>query len=150
MKFRFLWVGKTREPNLLNLQNEYLSRLSRFVRTDITEVREGRPGIAKQEEGEAILRSITPASFVVALEETGKQMTSQDLAAEIEKWMNSSKRDVVFIVGGAEGLSSEVAERADIRLSLSFLTFTHEMVRVFLLEQLYRAFTIIRGYPYQK
>lgn len=150
MKFRFVWVGKTREPNLLNLQNEYLSRLSRFVRTDITEVREGRPGIAMQEEGEAILQAIGPASFVVALEDTGKQMTSHQLAAEIEKWMNTSKRDVVFIIGGAEGLSSEVAERADIRLSLSFLTFTHEMARVFLLEQLYRAFTIIRGYPYQK
>lgn len=150
MKFRFLWVGKTKEPNLLNLQNEYLSRLSRFVRTDITEVREGRPETRKQEEGDAILRSLEPASFVVAMEADGKHLTSHELAAEIEKWMNSSKRDVVFIIGGAEGLSSEVAERADIRLSLSFLTFTHEMVRVFLLEQLYRAFTIIRGYPYQK
>ncbi len=151
MKFRFLWVGKTKEPNLLNLQNEYLSRLSRFVRTDMTEVREGRPGGNRsQDEGEAILQAINPASFVVAMEADGKHLTSHELAAEIEKWMNSSKRDVVFVIGGAEGLSSEVAERADIRLSLSFLTFTHEMVRVFLLEQLYRAFTIIRGYPYQK
>jgi len=150
MKFRFVWVGKTKEPNLLTLQNEYFSRLSRFVRTEVTEVREGRTDDRPREEGEAILQALAPGSFAVALDAEGKQMTSYQLAAEIEKWMNSSKRDVVFIIGGAEGLSSAVAERADIRLSLSFLTFTHEMVRVFLLEQLYRAFTIIRGYPYQK
>jgi 23S rRNA (pseudouridine1915-N3)-methyltransferase len=72
------------------------------------------------------------------------------LAKEIEKWQNRGLKEISFIVGGAEGISSQVAERADFRLSLSFLTFTHDMARVVMLEQMYRAYTIIKGFPYQK
>ena len=77
-------------------------------------------------------------------------MSSQDLAGEIERWQNSGVKEVAFVIGGADGLSSEVAELADSTLSLSFLTFTHEMARVILVEQLYRAYTILRGFPYQR
>lgn len=80
----------------------------------------------------------------------GRSISSPDLAKEVEKWQNRGLKEITFVIGGAEGLASEVVERADYSLSLSFLTFTHEMARVVMLEQLYRAFTIIKGFPYQK
>ena len=84
------------------------------------------------------------------LDVKGRSISSPELAKEIEKWQNRGLKEITFIIGGAEGVSSEVVERADFSLSLSFLTFTHEMARVVLLEQLYMAYTIIKGYPYQK
>jgi 23S rRNA (pseudouridine1915-N3)-methyltransferase len=80
----------------------------------------------------------------------GRGLSSFALAREIEKWQNSGQKEVSFVIGGADGVSAQVAERANDRVSLSFLTLTHEMARVVLLEQLYRAYTIIKGYPYQK
>ena len=77
-------------------------------------------------------------------------MTSHELSRTIDNWQNRGIKEVAFVIGGADGVSADVAERADIVLSLSILTFTHEMARVLLLEQLYRAFTIIKGFPYQK
>lgn len=84
------------------------------------------------------------------LDVTGKTVSSHDLANRVEKWQNQSLKEISFIIGGADGVSTSVAERADDRLSLSFMTFTHEMARVVLLEQLYRAYTILKGFPYQK
>jgi 23S rRNA (pseudouridine1915-N3)-methyltransferase len=86
----------------------------------------------------------------VLLDVTGRHLSSPELATEIEKWQIRGLREVTFVVGGTLGASPRVAERADFKLSLSFLTFTHEMARVTLIEQLYRAFTIIKGFPYQK
>jgi 23S rRNA (pseudouridine1915-N3)-methyltransferase len=80
----------------------------------------------------------------------GRSKSSPELAKTIENWQNRGLKEVAFVIGGAEGLASEVVEKADYSLSLSFLTFTHEAARVILLEQLYRAYTIIRGFPYQK
>ncbi len=91
-----------------------------------------------------------PKSFAVLLDVGGKSISSHELARQIETWQAMGNKEISFIIGGADGVSAEVAEKADIRLSLSFLTFTHEMARVVLLEQLYRAFTIINGFPYQK
>lgn len=147
MKFRFVWVGKTKDPNYKALQEDYLARLSHFVRSDVVEVRDAD---SKENEGNRILEKLNQSSFVCLLDVPGQKVSSHELAARIESWQNNGTKEVAFVIGGAEGISPAVAERADYTLSLSFLTFTHEMARVVLLEQLYRAFTIIKGYPYQK
>lgn len=150
MKFRFIWVGRTREKNWKALQDEYLKRLSHFVKCEIVETKDPAKHEGPEIEGKRILQLLNQKSFVVLLDVTGKQISSHQLAAEIERWQSRSLKEVTFIIGGAEGVSREVAETADFRLSLSFLTFTHETARVVLLEQLYRAYSIINGFPYQK
>jgi len=150
MKFRFIWVGKTRDKNYLALQDEYLRRLSHFARCEIIEVKDSAPHEDKEIEGKRILEKVNQNPFVCLLDVEGRKLSSPQLANEVEKWQNAGMKEVTFIIGGAEGVSSEVARRANDRLSLSFLTFTHEMARVVLFEQLYRSFTIIKGFPYQK
>lgn len=150
MKFRFIWIGKTRDKNWLALQEDYLRRLSHFVRYERAEIRESGANESNEQEGSRIINALKPGSYVVLLDVGGRQISSHQLAKELEKWQNRSLKEVVFIVGGQDGVSRQVVERADISLSLSGLTFTHEEARVILLEQLYRAFTIINGYPYQK
>ncbi len=146
MKFRFIWVGKTRDKNWLALQDEYLQRLSHFVKHEVVEIRDG----GKEIEGNRIVEKLNPNAFVCVLDVTGLGVSSPGLAKEIERWQNAGHKEISFVIGGADGLAAEVAQKADLRLSLSFLTFTHEMARVVLLEQLYRAFTIVKGFPYQK
>jgi len=146
MKFRFLWVGKTKDKNWRALQEEYFARLSHFVRCETVEIKDS----GKETEGKLILDKLNQSTFVCLLDVKGRSVSSHDLAANIENWQNRGLKEVTFIIGGAEGTASEVVERADNSLSLSFLTFTHEMARVVMLEQLYRAFTIIKGFPYQK
>ncbi len=150
MKFRFLWVGKTRNKNYLALQDEYLQRLSHFVKCEVIEVRDASSHEGKEIEGKRILEKLNQTPFVCLLDVTGRGISSHDLAKDIEKWQNTGLKEVTFVIGGADGISREVAEKAHAVLSLSFLTFTHEMARVVMLEQLYRAYTIIKGYPYQK
>ncbi|MFZ1699540.1 MAG: 23S rRNA (pseudouridine(1915)-N(3))-methyltransferase RlmH [Pyrinomonadaceae bacterium] len=150
MKFRFIWVGKTKDDKWLALQNEYLQRLSHFVKCEVVEVRDARAHEGKETEGNRILEKVNQSSFVCLLDVKGRGISSHELAKEIEKWQNTGRKEIAFVIGGAEGVSHEVAERADFRLSLSFLTFTHEMARVIVMEQLYRAYTIIKGFPYQK
>ena len=146
MKFQFIWVGKTKDANWRALQEEYCERLSHFVKFEITEIKDG----AKETESKRILENVNQSSFVCLLDVKGRSISSPDLAKEIEKWQNRGLKEITFIIGGAEGVASEVVEKANFSLSLSFLTFTHDMARVVLLEQLYRAFTIIKGFPYQK
>jgi 23S rRNA (pseudouridine1915-N3)-methyltransferase len=146
MKFRFIWVGKTKEKNWRALQEEYSQRLSHFVKFEIVEIKDS----GKETEGKLILEKLNQSTFVCLLDVKGRSISSHDLAKNIENWQNRGLKEVTFIIGGAEGIASEVVERADYSLSLSFLTFTHEMARVVMLEQLYRAFTIIKGFPYQK
>lgn len=147
MKFRFIWVGKTRDENYRALQDDYIKRLSHFVKCEIVEIRDGK---SPEIEGKRILEKLNQTSFVCLLDVAGQSLSSHQLANKIEKWQNAGLKEIAFVIGGAEGVSPEVASKADFRLSLSFLTFTHEMARVVLVEQLYRAFTIIRGFPYQK
>jgi len=123
-----------------------LQRLSHFVKFEITELKDS----GKEIEGKLILDKLNQSQFVCLLDVKGRSISSHEFAAEIEKWQNRGLKEVVFVIGGAEGVASEVVERADNSLSLSFLTFTHEMARVVMLEQIYRAFTIIKGFPYQK
>jgi 23S rRNA (pseudouridine1915-N3)-methyltransferase len=146
MRLRFIWVGKAKDNNWRTLQDEYLQRLSHFMKCEVVEIRDSD----KQTEGNRILEKLNQNTFVCALEISGKAMTSQELAKTLENWQNKGIKEISFIIGGADGLSGGVAERADLRLSLSFLTFTHEMARVVMLEQLYRACTIIKGFPYQR
>jgi 23S rRNA (pseudouridine1915-N3)-methyltransferase len=148
MKFRFIWVGKTRDKSYRALQDEYLRRLSHFVKCDVVEIKESATHEGAEMEGKRILDKLNHTSFVCLLDVKGRGVSSMELAGEVDKWQNAGTKEVSFIIGGAEGVSSEVARAADDRLSLSFMTFTHEMARVVLLEQLYRAYTIIKGFPY--
>ncbi len=153
MRLRIIWIGKTRDSRLRALIDDYAERLSHFVRYEISELREQgnanhKAGIGKEARG--ITDALRPGAQMVLLDPDGVQWTSQQLAAQVQGWENSGIKEVAFIVGGPQGVSPEVVSRADKRWSLSRLTLTHEMARVLLFEQLYRAYTIIHGLPYQK
>ena len=150
MKFRFVWIGKTKEKNWKALQEEYLKRLSHFVKCEIVEIRDSAAHEGPEIEGKRILEALNPKTLAVLLDVGGKAVSSHQLANVIEKWLVGGAREITFVIGGATGVSREIRERADYMLSLSFLTFTHEMARVVLLEQLYRGYSIIKGFPYQK
>jgi 23S rRNA (pseudouridine1915-N3)-methyltransferase len=150
MKFRFVWIGKTKEKNWRTLQDEYLQRLSYFVKFDVAEIRESQTHETKETEGKRILENLNQSTFVCLLDVKGKEISSHQLAEKIENWQNKSVKEIAFVICGQDGASSAVVEKADYSLSLSRLTLTHEMARVVLIEQLYRAYTIIKGFPYQK
>ena len=153
MKLRVIWTGKTRDAHLRALVNEYLQRLSHFAKCEISELRESpgsenKAGIDK--DSRRITDGLREGAVNVLLDPEGVEWTSAQLAKEIERWRDTGIKEVTFIVGGPNGVSAELAARAGKRWSLSRLTLTHEMARVVLLEQLYRAYTIIHGLPYQK
>jgi 23S rRNA (pseudouridine1915-N3)-methyltransferase len=153
MHLRLIWVGKTKNEHLRALVEDYLGRLRRFVRSEVTELRESsarteREGI--EDEGRRIIGALHRDAFIILLDVEGREWSSPRLASEVQKWQISGRREVAFVIGGHHGVSKEVAERANFRWSLSPLTLTHEMARVVLTEQLYRAYTIIHGLPYQK
>jgi len=150
MHFRFVWVGKTKDKNWRALQEEYLARLSHFIKCEITEVKDSVPHESIEIEGKRILENLNQSNFVCLLDVAGRSVSSHELAKEVEKWQNRGFKEITFVIGGARGISGEVVERADFSLSLSSFTFTHEMARVVLFEQLYRSYTIIKGFPYQK
>ena len=153
MRVRLIWVGKTRDEHVRALVAEYLKRLARFTRCEVTELERGaardeREAVA--EEGRRIVGALRGDSRVVLLDVGGREWSSPQLAAEIERWQVGGTKEAAFVIGGHNGVSEEVERRADVRWSLSRLTFTHEVARVLLAEQLYRAYTIIHGLPYQK
>lgn len=150
MRFRFVWIGKTKDKHWKALQEDYLKRLSHFVKCDIVELKDSAKHETKEDEGKRIIANLNQSSFTVLLDVEGETLSSHELSGLIDKWQIQGKKEITFIIGGYEGASAEVAETASYRLSLSFLTFTHEMARVVLLEQLYRAYSIINGFPYQK
>ena len=153
MRVRFVWVGKTRNEHLRALVEDYLKRLKRFARCEVLEVRESAArakdaGI--EEESKRILGGLHPDALLVLLDVEGREWGSRELAAQVERWQVGGTKEVAFVIGGHFGVSEEVRERADVRWSLSKLTLTHEMARVLLVEQVYRAYTITHGLPYQK
>lgn len=153
MRVRVIWTGKTRDAHLRALSDEYLKRLSHFARCEISEFRESggigqKTGIDK--DSQRISDGLHEGAINVLLDPEGAEWTSIELAGEIQRWQDSGTKEVAFIVGGPNGVSAELSARANKRWSLSRLTLTHEMARVVLLEQLYRAYTIIHGLPYQK
>jgi 23S rRNA (pseudouridine1915-N3)-methyltransferase len=152
MRFRIIWTGKTRDARLRGLLEDYRERRSHFVRCEVVELKElgrtDKAGIDK--ESKRISDGLRPASLTVVLDAEGSEWTSPELAAQLKNWEGNGVKEVAFVVGGPNGLAPELVARADKRWSLSCLTLTHEMARVLLLEQLYRAYTIVHGLPYQK
>jgi 23S rRNA (pseudouridine1915-N3)-methyltransferase len=152
MRFRIIWTGKTRDARLRALIDDYTERLSHFVRCEVTELRElgrtDKTGIDK--DTRRISDALRAGSVTVLLDPDGSEWTSQQLAAQVRSWEGNGIKEVAFVIGGPNGLADDFKARVDKRWSLSRLTFTHEMARVLLLEQLYRAYTIVHGLPYQK
>jgi 23S rRNA (pseudouridine1915-N3)-methyltransferase len=152
MRLRIIWIGKTRDARLRALIDDYAERLGHFVRWEVTELRElgrtDKAGIDK--ETRRISDGLRPGSVTVLLDSDGAEWTSQQLAAQVQGWEGTGIKEVAFVIGGPNGFSDDFKARVDKRWSLSRLTLTHEMARVLLFEQLYRAYTIIHGLPYQK
>ena len=152
MRVRVIWPGKTRDARLRSLIDNYSERLSHFVRCEVTELREdsraNKVGIDR--EAKRISDALRPGAIAVLLDPEGVEWTSHQLADQVRKWESSGVKEVAFIVGGPRGFSPAIVKRIDKRWSLSRLTLTHEMSRVLLLEQLYRAYTIVHNLPYQK
>ena len=149
-----IWVGKTKNEHLRRLTDDYLQRLARFARCEVTEVRESdhssQPQSVLDTEGKRIVNALTANALVVLLDLDGRQWSSPELAAEVERWQGSGVKEVAFVIGGHYGVSADIRQLANVRWSLSRLTLTHEMARVLTVEQLYRAYTILHGLPYQK
>jgi 23S rRNA (pseudouridine1915-N3)-methyltransferase len=139
MKLRVLWVGKTRNPPLAALCEDYAHRIRHFLPLEIAEVKETR-----------ILATINDSDRVLVLDPAGKAWTSGQFAQFLQRHMSTDPRRLTFVVGDYGGLPPEVKKRADVVWSLSPLTFTHEIARVLLLEQVYRALSIIHNFPYSK
>lgn len=153
MKITLLVVGKTTDQRLQTLIDDYQQRLKHYIPFEMVVIPDLRNAKAltqaqiKEQEGIEILRRITPAMDVILLDEHGCEYRSIEYAEWIQKKM-SAGRDITFIVGGPYGFSSAVYERANGKISLSKMTFSHQMIRLFFTEQIYRAMTILRGEPY--
>ncbi len=154
MKIKLITVGKTTDANLLHLEEQYRSRLKFYIPFDILIIPElkNTKNISiseqKEKEGELILKSIESSDNVILLDEKGQQFTSKEFSLLIEKKQHLGTKNVVFVVGGPYGFSEKIYKRADSLISLSKMTFSHQMIRVFFIEQLYRAMTILKGEPY--
>jgi 23S rRNA (pseudouridine1915-N3)-methyltransferase len=154
MKITLLVVGETGEDYLKKGIGIYSDRLSHYIRFSIVEVKPPRnlkqlnQVQLKDAEGKLLLNFFEDSDQVVLLDERGKSPTSVEFAAILQKMMNSGIRHLMFVIGGAYGFSEEVYQKANSRLSLSPMTFSHQMVRLFFTEQLYRAFTILKNEPY--
>ena len=154
MKIALVWIGKTVAPYLVEAVNDYVKRVRFYTPFEVVEV----PGLKntkalsvaqqRDKEGELLLKTIEPTDVVVLLDDKGRQMTSVEFAAWVEKHKQASARRLGFVVGGAYGFSRAVYDRANALLSLSKMTYSHQMVRLVFVEQLYRAHTITAGEPY--
>ncbi|MCM1035638.1 MAG: 23S rRNA (pseudouridine(1915)-N(3))-methyltransferase RlmH [Paludibacter sp.] len=153
MKITFLVVGKTTDARLEALITDYQQRLKHYVTFSLQVIPELRNAKSmrieeqKQREGELILAAVDTASRLILLDEHGSEYRSVNFAAQINKWM-AAGRNLIFVVGGPYGFSDDVYRRAEGKISLSQMTFSHQMIRLLFVEQLYRAFTILRGEPY--
>ena len=154
MKIALLWVGKTRNVHLKSLIEDYWKRLDHFCELSLREVQPVQSQTAQGRlaslEGEKLLARVDASDHVVLLDSTGKSLTTEKFATWLCQHRDQSTRNLVFVIGGHEGISESVKRRADFCISLSQLTFTHEMARCLLLEQIYRAFSVIQGFPYHK
>jgi 23S rRNA (pseudouridine1915-N3)-methyltransferase len=154
MKITLLTVGKTDKSWVRQGLDIYVSRLKHYVPFSVVEIPELKNVSAltkdqiKVREGELILKNIKPSDDLILLDERGKEYTSLELAKVIQDKMTYAGKDIVYVIGGAYGFSDAVYRRADSKMSLSRMTFSHQMVRAIFAEQIYRAFTIIKGEPY--
>lgn len=159
MKITVIGVGRLKEKYWQAAIDEYSKRLSKYVKLDIIEVPDEKAPenlsaaeeeIVKKNEGERILKNIKDGAYVIALAINGKMLSSEELSEFLNERMVRGAGHIVFVIGGSLGLSSEVLDRADYKLSFSKMTFPHQMMRVILLEQFYRAVKIMKNEPYHK
>lgn len=154
MRINLICIGKTDDREIAGLISYYQNRLPKhwnFSITEIPDVKNAKnlsPELIKKEEAKLFSQSLESADYVVLLDEKGKQFTSREFAAKIENWMNASTKRVSFLIGGAYGFADEIYERANEKMSMSKMTFTHQMIRLFFVEQIYRADQILQGKPY--
>lgn len=154
MKITFLVIGKTNEKYLTQAFSEYEKRLKRYVHftyieiADVKNAKNMPPEVLKKKEAEKILEKVSPSDYLAILDEKGKEFTSVQFGDFLEKQMIQGTRNLTFLVGGAFGFDDMVYERTNSKISLSKMTFPHQLIRVIFAEQLYRAFTIIKGEPY--
>lgn len=154
MKITLLTIGKTDDSRIADLVQVYINRLQHYVNfeleiiADLKKTKNLSEEQQKSEEGKLILNQLEKSDFVTLLDERGKKLSSLQFAELINKRSVSGLKRLVFIIGGPYGFSSEVYDRSNSKLSLSDMTFSHQMVRLFAVEQIYRAFTILRNEPY--
>lgn len=154
MKITFLTVGKTEDAYLKEGIDKYVKRLKHYTKLELVELNELKNTKAlsaeqqKAKEAELILKKINQLDYVVLMDEKGKEYSSTQFAAYINKKEISSSANLIFVIGGPYGFDQSVYQRANDKISLSRMTFSHQMVRLFFVEQLYRAYTIIKGEPY--
>ncbi|CDO04759.1 Ribosomal RNA large subunit methyltransferase H [Oceanobacillus picturae] len=159
MKITLVSVGKLKEKYLKQGIQEYMKRLSAYAKVDIVEVADEKAPEnmsdaemleVKRKEGERILSHINQDTYVITLEINGKMLSSEQLAAKMDELATYGKSKIAFVIGGSLGISEEVQKRSNLALSFSKMTFPHQVMRLILLEQVYRAFRINRGEPYHK
>lgn len=154
MQIKLLAIGKTDNKQLQQLMDDYQKRLGHYIKfnleiiPDIKNVKNLSEAQQKQKEGELILGKVSKSDALILLDENGKQMDSVGFSQYLQKHMNSGIKQLVFVIGGPYGFSKEVYQQGQGKLSLSKMTFSHQMVRLFFIEQLYRGFTILRNEPY--
>jgi 23S rRNA (pseudouridine1915-N3)-methyltransferase len=151
MKIRIVWIGKTKEPAITSLTDEYLKRISRFVPVEGVQLRDETALLQLCNRGIASKNHRSAAnerSTLVLLDSSGKQLSSVELAKFVHDYQERNPLPLVFAVGAADGFRAESKAAAQFTLSLGKMTLAHELARVVLLEQLYRAFTILKGHPY--
>jgi len=154
MKIKLLTVGKTDDKNLEQLIDDYKRRLGHYVKfelaliPDIKNTKNLSEIEQREKEGALILKNITPTDQMILLDEKGHEFRSVEFSRFLQKKMNSGIKQLVFVIGGPYGFSEAVFEKAQGKISLSKMTFSHQMIRLFMVEQLYRAFTILKNEPY--
>lgn len=154
MQIKLVAIGKTDHPAIQKLVEEYASRLGFYIRfdfeiiPDLKNTKSISELLQKEKEGELILKKIQPSDDLILLDERGKTFSSIEFSEYLQKKMNSGLKQLVLVIGGPYGFSEAVYARANGKISLSKMTLSHQMIRPFLIEQLYRAFTILRNEPY--
>ena len=154
MNIKLLAIGKTDNKALQTLIDDYIKRLSFYIKfdleiiSDIKNVKNLSESQQKEKEGESILAKLSPTDQLILLDENGRTFSSITFSDELQKKMNSGVKTLVFVIGGPYGFSEEVYKKATGKISLSLMTFSHQMVRLFFIEQLYRGFTILKNEPY--
>ena len=154
MTIKLIVVGKTEKLEFQKLISEYQNRLKHYIKFELSCIAQLKntknlsKEMQKAKEGELILKQLDTSDFVLLVDEKGKQYSSMEFSSFLQKKMNSCLKNLIFIVGGPYGFDRKVYERANMSLSLSKMTFSHQMIRVFFVEQLYRAFTILKNEPY--
>ena len=154
MTIKLLAVGKTDDKDLKKLIDQYVKRLKHYCKfkieiiPDIKKSKKMDENLQKQKEGELILTKTQASDILVLLDENGKNFSSVGFSTWLQKQMNTGMKQLIFVIGGPYGFSDEVYQRANQKISLSKMTFSHQMVRLFFTEQIYRAFTILKNEPY--